>query len=699
LSLTPPPEEIDLEQPSLYINRELSQLQFIKRVMAQARNEAHPLLERLRFLTITSSVLDEYFEIRVAGVKQRIEHRSTHAGIDNMRPAEVLERISLFAHALVEEQYQILNEELIPALQEEGIHVVRRKDWNEAQANWVRRYFRSELLPLLQPMGLDPAHPFPRVLNKSLNFIVSLSGQDAFGRKGGLAIVTAPRALPRVIQMPEDVSEAPHDIVFLSSIIHAHVGDLFPGMTVTGCYQFRVTRNSDLFVDEEEVDDLMNALEGELQARNWGASVRLEVADNCPEDVTGFLAEQFGVGAIDIYQVNGPVNLYRLAEIPGMVGRSDLEYQSFQPVTPKVLVNKSSIFDALRDGEVLLHHPFESFVPVVDFVRQAAHDPNVLAIKQTLYRTSSDYALANALMAAARAGKEVTVVIELRARFDEEANIELANKLQEAGAYVLYGVVGFKTHAKMTLVLRREESGLCRYVHLGTGNYHARTARLYTDYGLLSRDPELCEDVHLVFQQLTGLGRSKQLRRLLQAPFTLRRSLINKIEREAENARAGKPARIIAKCNAITEPGIMRALYRASMAGVEIDLIVRGICCLRPGIPDISDNITVRSIVGRFLEHTRIYYFANDGEEEIWCASADLMDRNLKRRVETCFPILDPVLRQRVFDEGLLPYLEDNSQAWLLQPDGTYELATREEDEEPRAAQTDLLRLLSYWEH
>jgi polyphosphate kinase len=470
-------------------------------------------------------------------------------------------------------------------------------------------------------------------------------------------------------------------------------------MTVTGCYQFRVTRNSDLFVDEEEVDDLMNALEGELQARNWGASVRLEVADNCPEDVTGFLAEQFGVGAIDIYQVNGPVNLYRLAEIPGMVGRSDLEYQSFQPVTPKVLVNKSSIFDALRDGEVLLHHPFESFVPVVDFVRQAAHDPNVLAIKQTLYRTSSDYALANALMAAARAGKEVTVVIELRARFDEEANIELANKLQEAGAYVLYGVVGFKTHAKMTLVLRREESGLCRYVHLGTGNYHARTARLYTDYGLLSRDPELCEDVHLVFQQLTGLGRSKQLRRLLQAPFTLRRSLINKIEREAENARAGKPARIIAKCNAITEPGIMRALYRASMAGVEIDLIVRGICCLRPGIPDISDNITVRSIVGRFLEHTRIYYFANDGEEEIWCASADLMDRNLKRRVETCFPILDPVLRQRVFDEGLLPYLEDNSQAWLLQPDGTYELATREEDEEPRAAQTDLLRLLSYWEH
>ncbi|PIE22521.1 MAG: polyphosphate kinase 1 [Planctomycetota bacterium] len=692
-------EEIDLEQPSLYINRELSQLQFIKRVLAQARNEEHPLLERLRFLTITSSILDEYFEIRVAGVKQRIMYRSTHAGIDNMRPSEVLERISHFAHTLVEEQYQILNDELIPALEKENIHVVRRNAWSPKQAGWVKQYFRQELLPLLQPMGLDPAHPFPRVLNKSLNFIVSLSGKDAFGRKGGVAVVTAPRALPRVIPMPDEVSVAPNDIVFLSSIIHAHVGELFPGMEVKGCYQFRVTRNSDLFVDEEEVDDLMNALEGELQGRNWGDAVRLEVADNCPEEMTQFLMEQFKVGTIDLYQVNGPVNLHRLAEIPSMVSRSDLEFSSFQPALPKALSKQNNLFDALRHDEILLHHPFESFVPVVDFVRQAAADPNVLAIKQTLYRTSSDYALPNALMDAARAGKEVTVVIELRARFDEEANIELANKLQEAGAYVLYGVVGFKTHAKMTLVLRREDGELKRYVHLGTGNYHARTARLYTDYGLLTYDQVLGDDVDLVFQQLTGLGKSMQLRKVLQSPFTLRKTLIAKIEAEAERARRGEAARIICKCNAITEPGVMRALFRASQAGVEIDLIVRGICCLRPGIPGVSENIRVRSIVGRFLEHTRIYYFLNGGAEEIWLASADLMDRNLKRRVETCFPIQKPKLRKKVFREGLQIYLEDNCRAWILQPDGSYERARPAEGEEPRVAQTELLRSISNWEH
>ncbi len=686
-------ESPDLKQPEFYINRELSLLAFNRRVLEQAKDENTPLLERLRFLCISSSNLDEFFEIRVAGLMQKAVMASVQAGPDNMSPTEVLGQISIQAHELVDEQYRVLNDVLLPALEKEGIRFVKRTDWNDNQAAWVKDYYEHELLPILSPIGLDPAHPFPRILNKSLNFIVSLKGKDAFGRTSGRAIVQAPRALPRLIRLPEETGSSANDFVFLSSIIHAHVDDLFPGMKVQGCYQFRVTRNSDLFVDEEEVDDLLRAVEGELPSRRYGDEVRLEVADNCPPEVSQFLLDQFDLDEADLYTVNGPVNLNRLMNLPDKVDRSDLTFPSFTPGLPSRLSLASNIFSAIRKGDLLLHHPFESFVPVIDFLKSAASDPKVLAIKQTLYRTGPDSAVVDALVQAARAGKEVTVVVELRARFDEEANIALANKLQEAGAHVVYGVVGYKTHAKMILVVRREEGHLRHYVHLGTGNYHARTARLYTDYGLLTCDPELGEDVHKLFLQLTSLGRSSKLTKILQSPFTLHTGMLERIERETENARKGKPARIIAKMNAVVEQNVIRALFAASQAGVEIDLIIRGICCLRPGVPGVSENIRVRSIIGRFLEHTRVFYFHNNGKEEIFGSSADWMDRNLHSRVETCFPVEDKKVRERMIRE-LKYYLEDNTRAWELQSDGNYVL-TSPGKAEPVSAQLRLLQELA----
>ena len=686
-------EAIDLNNPELYLNRELSLLQFNRRVLAQARDPETPLLERLKFLCISSTNLDEFFEIRVAGLKQQVALGAAPPGSDNLSPRQILELISREAHELVEEQYLVLNEELIPALEAEHIRFLRRSDWSETQAAWIRDFFDRELMPVLSPIGLDPAHPFPRILNKSLNFIVSLEGKDAFGRSGGIAIVQAPRSLPRLIQLPEETGAGPHDFVFLSSVIHAHVDDLFPGMKITGCYQFRVTRNSDLFVDEEEIDDLMRAMEGELMARRYGDAVRLEVADNCTGKMADFLLDQFRLGREDLYQVNGPVNLNRLFAIADLVNRPELKFPPFKPSRPARLAPEVSLFEAVQKGDILLHHPFESFAPVIDFVRQAAADPQVLAIKQTLYRSGPDSAIVGALVEAARAGKEVTVVVELRARFDEEANIRLANRLQEAGAHVVYGVVGFKTHAKMILVVRREGRRLRHYVHLGTGNYHARTARLYTDYGFLTCDKAIGEDVHRIFQELTSLGKVKPLRKLLQSPFTLHKALLKKITREAEHARAGKEGRIIAKMNALIEPQIIRALYEASQAGVRIDLIVRGICCLKPGLPGVSDNIRVRSVVGRFLEHTRVFYFANAGEEELYLSSADWMDRNFFRRVETAFPIEDAKLRKRIIKEGLELYLADNTQAWMLQPDGSYRRLKPGRRQQPRSAQTALLEL------
>jgi len=518
-------DAVDLKQPGLYINRELSLLEFNRRVLEQARDERNPLLERLRFLCISSTNLDEFFEIRVAGLKQKIEMGSVQAGPDKMSPGETLKAIRPNAESLVAEQYRVLNEELIPQLARERIRFVRRQDWSAGQEQWLRRYFEQALLPVLSPLGLDPAHPFPRILNKSLNFIVSLKGRDAFGRAGGLAVVQAPRALPRLIQLPPGrEGNGPYDFVFLSSVIHAYVAELFPGMKVTGCFQFRVTRNSDLFVDEEEIDDLLRAMEGELASRRYGAAVRLEAAHDCPEEILAFLLQTLQLGGEDLYLAHGPVNLNRLAAVCDLVDRSDLKYPAFTPGLPPNLGSGADLFETIGKQDILLHHPFQSFLPVIDFLRQAAADPSVMAIKQTLYRTGPDSAVVDALVEAARAGKEVTVVIELRARFDEAANIALANRLQDAGAHVVYGVVGYKTHAKLIMVVRREGRTLRRYIHLGTGNYHPRTARLYTDYGLFTADRAMGEDAHRVFLQLTGLGRVARLNRLLESPFTLHRA-------------------------------------------------------------------------------------------------------------------------------------------------------------------------------
>lgn len=690
-----PDSTTDLSSPALYINRELSLLAFNKRVLEQAGDATTPLLERLRFLCISCSNLDEFFEVRVAGLIQQESFGSAQTGPDGLTSSEVLARISVTAHDLVADQYRMLNEELLPELALAGIRFLRRDEWSASQAAWIKGYFDDEIVPIVSPIRLDPAHPFPRVLNKGLHFIVMLRGEDAFGQAGGMAVVQAPRPLPRLIKLPQELSDAPNDFVFLSSVIHAHVDELFPGMEIIGCYQFRVTRNSDLFVDTEEVDDLLRALEGELPGRRYGDEVRLEVADNCPDDMINYLVKRFGLIERDIYRVNGPVNLHRLIAVPDLVDRNDLKYPSFTPSLPRMLPAGRDIFEAISDGDILLHHPFQSFAPVADMLRQAAADPQVLAIKQTLYRTGSQSVMVDALVAAARAGKEVTVVVELRARFDEEANISLASLLQEAGAHVVYGVVGYKTHAKMLLVVRREAGKLRRYVHLGTGNYHARTARQYTDFGLLTADAQIGQDVHRIFMQLTSLGTAFKLKRLLESPFTLHKALLEMIDREADNALAGKPARIMAKMNALIEPEVIQALYRASQAGVSIDLVVRGICALRPALPGVSDNIRVRSLVGRFLEHTRVCYFENDGNPQVFCASADWMNRNLFQRVETCFPILDEALRARAVEEGLSVYLLDNTQSWAMRPDGTYHKLAPGKDEAPLSAQAWLLDRLS----
>jgi polyphosphate kinase len=526
-------------------------------------------------------------------------------------------------------------------------------------------------MPVLTPIGLDPAHPFPRVLNKSLNFTVELQGKDAFGRNSARAIVQAPRVLPRAILMPPEVSGCPYGFVFLSSILHAHVGELFAGMEVLGCYQFRVTRNSDLFVDEEEVKNLRISLQGELPQRHFGDAVRLEVADNCPPAMSEFLLQQFELKPEDLFRVKGPVNLVRLMRIPDQVARDDLKFAPFAPGMPALLQKKGAdMFKVLRKSDVLLHHPYQSFKSVIDFIQQAAADPSVVAIKQTVYRTGVDSELMEALIAAARNGKEVTVVVELLARFDEEANINWASRLEEVGAHVVYGVVGHKTHAKMLMVVRREDNKLRRYVHLGTGNYHPRTAKLYTDFGLFTSNEEMCADVNQVFMQLTGLGKASKLRHLWQSPFTLHTNVLAAIRNETRLAKEGKRGHVIAKMNSLLEPEIITALYEASQAGVKIELIVRGVCALRPGVAGLSENIRVLSIIGRFLEHTRIFYFRNDLAHDVYLASADWMDRNFFRRIEVCFPVLDEKLKKRVLDEGLKIYLKDNCQAWEMDCNG-----------------------------
>ncbi|GAA3943667.1 polyphosphate kinase 1 [Litoribacillus peritrichatus] len=690
------PEAIDLDNPEFYINRELSQIKFNERVLHQALDERHPLLQRLLFTCIFSSNTDEFFEIRVAELKRQIEFGQEKILSDGMSPEKVLQSISEQYHPLVERQYQILNDVILPELRKENIRFLRREEWNERQVAWIEEFFNESVMPVMSPIGLDPSHPFPRLVNKTLNFIVELDGKDAFGRETGLAILPAPRSLPRVVRLPDELCENGGDnLVFLSSIIHDHAADLFPGMTIDGCYQFRITRNADLEIDENE-EDLANALRSELLSRRYGDAVRLEVATNCPDELVEVLLKRFNLEEDDLYRVDGPVNLSRLMQTLSLVKRPDLNYENFTPSLPKTLKQsvKNNIFDEIRKADRILHHPFESFTPVVNLLMAAARDPNVIAIKQTLYRTGENSDIVKALCEAARNGKEVTAVIELRARFDEEDNINLASLLQEAGALVTYGVVGHKTHAKMMLILRRENQQLRRYAHLGTGNYHSGTAKLYTDYGYLTSNDEITYDAHRIFQQLTGMGKIQKTKKLLHAPFTLHKGLMELINQEVKNAEQGLPARIIVKCNGLTEPKVIKALYRASQAGVKIQLIIRSMCSLRPGIPGVSENITVRSVIGRFLEHTRIFYFENNGQPKLYGASADWMERNLINRVETCFPIEPTKLKKRIIEE-LNWYLEDNCQSWELTNEGVYVLNTPGEDQEEISAQTNLLANLA----
>ncbi|GAA4862342.1 polyphosphate kinase 1 [Luteimonas vadosa] len=673
--------------PALYLNRELSQLDFNFRVLAQAQDEAVPVLERLRYLCISCTNLDEFFEIRAATVRHAQDFDMPLPS-DGLSPATVLKRIHERTAELVEAQYRCWNEVLKPALSEAGVKVIPREQWTAKQTRWLRSHFRDEILPVLSPLGLDPAHPFPKILNKSLNIIVVLKGKDAFGRSGHLAVVRAPRSLPRIIQIPERVSGGEYDFVFLSAVLSAFVDELFPGMQVKGAYQFRVTRNSELIVDEEEVENLALALRDELVGRGYLRAMRLEIAAQCPKAIVRTLLRNFELPENAVYRINGPVNLNRVIQVYDLVQRPDLKFPPFQP---RQLRNGDDMFARIADGDVLLHHPFDAFTPVLELIKQASEDPNVLAIKQTLYRTGRDSAIVEHLVQAARNGKDVTVVVELRARFDEEANLGLADRLQDAGVQVVYGVVGFKTHAKMLLIVRREGRKLRRYTHLGTGNYHSGTARAYTDIGLMTADPEIGNDVHQVFQQLSGLAPAIRLKRLLQSPFTLHAGVLQRIERETRLARAGRPGRIVAKMNAINEPQVIRALYAASQAGVQVDLIVRGACTLRPGVPGVSENIRVVSIVGRFLEHSRVYWFGNDGKPELFCTSADWLERNLLRRVETCFPVLDPALAARARDEALENYLADNLNAWELQADGSYCKLVPGDGATPHSAQAALL--------
>lgn len=673
--MTPTPHQtadLDYNDPELFVNRDLSLLEFNRRVLAQALDARVPLLERLRFLTISSTNLDEFFEVRAASHREAALHGASQLTLDGRTPEETLTAISEVARDLVHDQYAALNGVILPALADAGIHLVRRTDWTSKQQEWAEEHFLTQVLPVLTPMGLDPAHPFPRILNKSLNFIVVVDGDDAFGRDADIAIVQVPRALPRVLRIPSGDPGSGMHMTLLSSVIHAHVAKLFPGMTIKGCHQFRVTRNGDLWVDEEEVENLLQALRGELPERQFADAVRLELAVDCPDDLALFLLQRFNLTEAELYRVDGPVNLHRLGALLGMVDRPDLKYEPFIPRIPKGVGPEDDVFATLSSRDILLHHPYESFGPVIEFLRKASEDPDVLAIKQTLYRTEANSPIVSALMAAARAGKHVTAVIELRARFDEARNIDLATQLQEVGANVVYGIVGFKTHAKMIMVVRRENGELKRYCHLGTGNYHSRTARTYTDIGLLTAHPGIGEDVHRMFLELTGLGEEQPLTHILQSPFTLRKSLLHRIDQEAAAARAGKKAHIVAKMNALTESKVIQGLYKASQAGVQIDLIVRGACCLRPGVRGLSETIRVRSVLGRFLEHSRLYWFHANGDGDLFASSADWMSRNLKRRVEACFPINNEQLKKRLTFEDLFVYLDDTVQVWEMLFDGSY---------------------------
>ncbi len=674
-----------------YFNRELSHLAFHRRVLSMAEDTSLPLLERLRFLCISSANLDEMFEVRVAAILEKLDHGLHQGGIDRMDLRHLLQRIRAQAREMLDAQYRLLNDDLLPRLRQEGIRFYRRNHWNEAQRAWLKEYMQQQIMPVISPLGVDPAHPFPQVANKSLHFIVSLSGTDAFGREHRHAIVPAPRSLPRIVRLPDRLSDVPYGFVFLSSIMHAFVDRLFPGMKVLGCHQFRLTRDTELYLDEEEMADLKMEVKGRLQTtRRFGRAVRLEVADECPEASADYLLEQLHLQPEQCYRCHGPVNLSRLDRVYDLVQRPDLKFPPMRPAMPAIMREGVDMFAWLRRRDLLLHHPFESFEPVVRLLEQAACDPKVMAIRQTLYRTGDRSRIVDALCRAAQQGKDVSAVVELRARFDEQDNIRLSERMQQAGVHVVYGVVGYKTHAKMMMIVRREEQGrLVRYCHLGTGNYHGVTTRFYTDFGLLTSDAEIGDDMHRLFQQLTGLGCNAKLKKLVQAPFDLHDLLLRLIAKECESPRG----RIIFKVNGLEDPELIDALYAASQRGVRIDLIVRGVCCLRPGVKGLSENIRVRSILGRFLEHSRIYYFGNQGKPIVYASSADGMVRNLKQRVETAFPLQSAAIRRRIVREGLRYYLKDNRGAWRLLPDGSYRRIHPTRRSQPFSAQEKLIEL------
>ncbi|MBX3624992.1 MAG: polyphosphate kinase 1 [Rhizobacter sp.] len=653
------------------LNRESSILAFNRRVLAQARRDDVPLLERLRYICIVSSNMDEFFEVRFADYIEAA--RQPGAGVSHRD----LEVVAMDAHRLIDDQYRCFNDEVMPALEREGIRILNHGDRNEAQRRWVDNFFQRQVRPLLVPVGLDPSHPFPQVANKSLNFIVRLGGQDAFGRENSIAIVKVPRVLPRVIRLPDEIAGGGQGFVLLTSVIRAHLAELFPGREVEAFSQFRLTRDSDLAVDEEDVVNLRQALRSGLTTRHFGQAIRLEVVNTCPPELSAFLLAQFALPEAALYQVNGPVNLVRLNALIDAADAPHLRFPPHEASWPRRLSRDESIFKHLSEvGDVLMHHPFQSFDPVVQFLREAVEDPDVLAIKQTIYRTGSESPLMDLLIEAARRGKEVMAVVELKARFDEEANINWAERLEAVGAQVVYGIVGLKTHAKLLLVTRREGNRLRRYTHLSTGNYNPKTARLYTDVGYLTADPELTSDADAVFQQLASLGKTRPMKQLLQAPFTLHKQMLRLVEQVAQAARDGKPARIVAKVNALTDVPLIDALVAAGQAGASIDLIVRGACMLPPGIPGLTDRIRVRSVVGRLLEHSRVLYFRwgpGDDDEALYLSSADWMSRNMFRRIEVAWPVRDAKLRQRVIDECLVPYLHDSQDAWELRADGEYE--------------------------
>src|SRR5438067_5621594 len=684
------PKEVSAEKrfsdPRNFINRELSWLEFNRRVLEEAQDPTQPLIERVKFLTIFSSNLDEFFEIRVAGIKQQIESETSHLGPDGLSPTDTFNGIQRVVRELVAAQYALWNEELLPELAKNGIRIPKMADLSARRAAWTHRYFQEEVFPMLTPLAVDASHPFPQLLNKSHNLLIRAKTQRGGERLH--AIVQVPRVLPRLIAMPRGKGDdEPWVYIYLASLIKQHIGELFPGLILDGVHAFRVTRNSDLYIDDEEAEDLLRTIEQELRRSCRGNAVRLEVEADCPKDFRELLLKFFNLTEADVYKLDGPLSMTHLMPLVTNDAFANLRDRPFQLARDPALPPHVDILEVMRGRDVLLHHPYESFDPVVELIEEAAQDPQVLAIKITLYRTSGDSPIVEALIQAANAGKQVTAIVELRARFDEAVNIQWARRLEEAGAHVIYGVVGLKTHCKALLIVRRDADRLRHYVHLGTGNYHQRTARIYTDFSYLTAEPQLTEEVSIVFNTLTGLAGYPGLEKLMVAPFDLHKRLISLIDRERDHALAGKPARIIAKLNALVDQQIIEKLYEASCAEVTIDLIVRGICCLRPKIPGLSENIRVISIVGRFLEHSRIYYFENAGDPSVYLSSADWMPRNFFRRIEVAFPIETPALRDQIINDVIPTFLHDRVKARELQPDGTYRRLKPEGPEPRRQAQ------------